>query len=439
MLYFLYFLPQFPNNVRCTLFRSLARAVSASISLMTTTALLHYTAPPIVGGVESVIEHHARLLADGGHDVRIIAGRGRATNRQVRFVKVPLLDSLHPRVLAAKAELDAGSLPAGWGRLVADTRRRLEEALEGVQVLLAHNVCSLHKNLALTAALHELAGQPDSPRLVLWHHDLAWGSARYAAELHLGRPWDLLRTAWAGATQVTISAARRVELAKLMNIQQEQILTIPNGVSPQSFYKLGRLSSELTDRLGLLSASPLLLLPARITARKNIELSLRALARLRESMPTAALLVTGPLGAHNPANQRYFESLKTLRSELKLEGTAHFLAEQMDGYVPDEAIHDFYRLADALLLPSRDEGFGIPVLEAGLAGLPVFCAAIPALQELSRDDAHYFSPDADPAQVAALIANTLQASPAWRLRARVRSEYTWQQIYNHYLAPLVVV
>jgi len=45
---------------------------------MTTIALIHHSAPPIVGGVESVIGHHARLMADAGHDVRIVAARGEA-------------------------------------------------------------------------------------------------------------------------------------------------------------------------------------------------------------------------------------------------------------------------------------------------------------------------------------------------------------------------
>ena len=38
-------------------------------------AILHYSVPPIVGGVESVIAHHARLMAANGHSVRLIAGR----------------------------------------------------------------------------------------------------------------------------------------------------------------------------------------------------------------------------------------------------------------------------------------------------------------------------------------------------------------------------
>jgi glycosyltransferase involved in cell wall biosynthesis len=395
------------------------------VSTMTNIALLHYTAPPVVGGVERVLEQQARLFAAAGHRVRVVAGRGEA-QPGVRFMREPLLDSRQARILAAKADLDAGRLS-----------RRLKAALRGVDVLIAHNAASLHKNLALTAALHQIWQQRTFPRLVLWHHDLAWGSQRYQAELHPGHPWDLLRTPWPGATQVTISTTRRTELSHLMGITGEEIRVVPNGIDIATFLKLSTSTVELAEKLGLGAASPLLLLPARLTRRKNIELALQALAALRTRLPAAALLVTGPLGPHNPANQAYFDSLLQLRAQLGVENSAYFLAEHVTGFVSDEVVNDLYRLADALLLPSRDEGFGIPVLEAGLAGKPAFCAEIPALRELGGEDAYYFSPDAPAAEVAELIARTLQASPTWRLAGRVRSQYTWEQIYARHLAPLV--
>ena len=43
--------------------------------------LLHYAAPPIIGGVESVLGRHALLMAQHGHSVRIIAGQGVVTTR----------------------------------------------------------------------------------------------------------------------------------------------------------------------------------------------------------------------------------------------------------------------------------------------------------------------------------------------------------------------
>ncbi len=400
-------------------------------------ALLHYTAPPVVGGVESVLGHHARLLARNGHQVKIIAGRGGQVDAHIEFVSLPLVDSLQPEILAAKQALDAGQVPEAFKSLVAMIRQQLEKNLTGVDVLIAHNVCSLNKNLPLTTALKEYIEGPDTPRLIQWHHDLAWTTPRYRAELHEGYPWDLLCTAWNKATQVVVSSARRKELADLQHSPLDKITVIPNGVDIGQFFKLEEETISLITRLRLLESAPILLLPVRITPRKNIELALHILAALRQRFPSAALVVTGPLGPHNPGNRAYFTRLLTLRQELGLVGAAHFMAELTDQYLPDQIIADFYRVSDALLLPSQEEGFGIPVIEAGLAGLPVFCSDIPPLRDLAGEYATYFPADADPNDVAALIANQLSTNLSFHLRCKVRQEYTWDRIYTERLEPLL--
>jgi glycosyltransferase involved in cell wall biosynthesis len=400
-------------------------------------ALLHYSAPPVVGGVEIVLGTHARLMADAGHQVCILAGRGERVDPHIPFYRMPLLDSRHPQVLNAKAALDAGKIPPDFPDLVAAISGSLHAALEGVDVLVAHNVCSLHKNLALTAALYELNSRLRAPRFVLWHHDLAWTTPRYRGELHDGYPWDLLRQGWRGAAQVVVSELRRRELAELTGAEPDHIAVVPNGVDIPAFLKLERSTIELARRFDLLTAHPLLLLPVRITRRKNIELALRTLAALRKELHRAALVVTGPLGPHNPANHAYFEQLLGLRAELSLTGCAHFLAELREDYLPDEIIADFYRLADALFFPSREEGFGIPILEAGLTRLPIFCAGIPPLRKLGGESAVYFSPDADPGDLARVVAGRLATDPAFRLRKRVQEAYTWERIYAEQIAPVL--
>ena len=400
-------------------------------------ALLHYSAPPVVGGVESVLGHHARLMARAGHHVRILAGRGQQTDPQIEFISIPLLDSRHPTILNLKAALDQGSRPGEFEETAQEIERALGEALDGVDLLIAHNVCSLHKNLALTAALEALSRKPGSPRLIAWHHDLAWTTPRYHAELHDGPPWDLLRCAWPGVIQVVVSDMRRDELAELFGIAHERITVVPNGVDLDAFYKLEPETSELVRRIGLLEAAPLLLLPVRITPRKNIELAIRVTGLLRKTMPRAALVVSGPPGAHNPANAGYFERLKALRAELGLNGAVHFLAELSQEPISDSQMADWYQLADALFLPSREEGFGIPVLEAGLSGLPIFSTDIPPLRALEGDRASVFSPDADPAQVAARVAGRLSGDPVYRMKSQFKRTYSWEGIYGQQIAPLL--
>ena len=402
---------------------------------MTTVALLHYSAPPVVGGVESVLGHHARLMANDGHQVRIVAGRGKQTDPRIPFIQIPHADSRHPDVLSMKTELDAGRLPSEFTELTDSLTTHLRNLLSNVDLLIAHNVCSLNKNLALTAAVRNLSQEMN---VILWHHDLAWTTPRYRDELHNGYPWDLLQQAWPAVKQVTVSEMRQQELAQLFQISTAAIAVVSNGVDLAGFHKLEQQTQEYVQQLDLLNASPLLLVPVRITSRKNIQLALHVCANLLQGFPDTKLVVTGPLGPHNPANVDYFEMLTALRDELNLQDVVHFLAALTEEYIPDAVISDFYHLADALFMPSFEEGFGIPILEAGLAGLPIFCSDIPPLRSLGSTNVTYFSPEADPVELANRIVNHLSFDPVFRMRARVRRQFSWEGIYTHEIAPLLV-
>ncbi len=400
-------------------------------------ALLHYSAPPVVGGVESVLAHHAGLMADAGHTVSIIAARGKQWKDSIPLHLVPLTDSRHPDILTVKKDLDEGRVPFQFEPLVTQLADSLRQLLAEVDILIPHNVCSLNKNLVLTAALHRLQAEPQAPAFILWHHDLAWTTPRYRSELHEGYPWDLLRTHWPGVHHVTVSEPRRVELANLLGIDPAQITVAVNGVSVEQFHKLEPQTIELIEKLGLSSVEPLLLLPVRLTPRKNIELAVETIALLRRRFPKAALVVTGPEGPHNPANAAYKHKLLDLRNQLGCDDCVHFLAEHVSEYLPDAVITDFFRIADALLMPSREEGFGIPLIEAAFSRLPVFCTDIPPLRDLGGSEASFFSPDASPDVVADLIFQTLSANPSYRFAVRARQNYSWQSIYQHMIEPLL--
>lgn len=77
------------------------------------------------------------------------------------------------------------------------------------------------------------------------------------------------------------------------------------------------------------------------------------------------------------------------------------------GYLPNEAREAFYKQARLLVLPSFDEGFGLPVLEACAAGVPVLASRCGALPEVGGDAAEYLDPrnaDAWAETVASLLA-----------------------------------
>ncbi len=404
--------------------------------------LLHYAAPPVVGGVEQTLAHHARHLLAAGWQVHMAAGRGGPDLPGLHFHLEPRFDSRHPQVLAVQQALAQGRVPPAFEALRKALRAALAPLAAQVQVIVAHNVVTLHKNLALTAALHDLAAQPDGPRLVAWCHDFAWADELYRPALHPGFPWDLLRTPWPRTRYVAVSEPRAATLADLLGLPRAAIAVVPPGVDPAAFYKLEPLTQSLVQQLNLWQAEPLLLLPARITRRKNIGFALRVLAALQGAFPRARLVVTGPPGPHNPANQAYLAELLRERADLGLERHAHFLYQHGPGgrplHLPPEVVADFYRLADVLLFPSRREGFGIPVLEAGLARLPAFVADLPELRAAGGSwvDA-FFSPDEDPQAVAARIARRLETDLPYRQKRRVLTHFRWEHIVRTRVLPLL--
>jgi len=73
------------------------------------------------------------------------------------------------------------------------------------------------------------------------------------------------------------------------------------------------------------------------------------------------------------------------------------------GYTPAELLPGLYHQAELLVLPSRDEGFGFPVLEALACGTPVLCSDIQALHEVGGNQAYYFNLE-KPAELAEQLA-----------------------------------
>lgn len=432
-------------------------------------AILHYSCPPVIGGVESTLRDHAVLLARHDYPCKIITGRGEPFDSRIPVDILPLLHSRDPRVQLVQSELAQGRVTASFEGLVAELRRALAAALADTDILLAHNVLTLHKNLALTAALHQLAhpqdeianyasplappnmgknaiatpqlhvgalSAPTSPlRLIAWSHDFAWTDPVYEQDVHEGLPWSLLKQAWQGVRYVVVSESRRDELARLLGMPQDEIAVVPPGLDPAAFLQLGAVSTDWASKFNLLDANPLLLLPARVTRRKNIELAIDVTGALRAQDMSPKLLVMGPLGPHNPANRAYLDELKARRSRLGLQDAVIFLGEY--GAVDDLARRDLYALADALFFPSAREGFGIPILEAGLGRLPIFCADIPPLRESAQGYANYFALDASPAQIAAQVRSVLTSDARFQLKQRVSHHYNWERIFIGLIEPLL--
>jgi len=121
---------------------------------------------------------------------------------------------------------------------------------------------------------------------------------------------------------------------------------------------------------------------------------------------------------------------------LVLTGVRGFAAREVEkaaghsvkiaGWIPRDELYEMYRCARGFIYPSTFEGFGMPVLEAMAAGVPVACSDIPPLREIAESTVHYFDPanENEIRDALVLLASGKIPTEAARLRA---SEFTWEK------------
>jgi mannosylglucosylglycerate synthase len=409
-----------------------------------TTAILHYSAPPVIGGVEAVILAHAETFLACGYPVTVIAGRGaaKALPEGGGLVRIPELDSQHELVLKMGRELEQGHVPSGFEGLVDLLVQQLAPVVDRFDNVIVHNVFTKRFNLPLTAALFRLMDANQSIHYIAWCHDFDWTSSRSRSKVHPGYPWDLLRSHRADVTYVVVSQQRQQTLAKLLECPREEIQVVYNGVSAPTLLGLTEEGNALVERLELLSAELIMLMPVRVTQAKNIEYALRVVAALKARGCQVKLVLTGPPDPHDESSMDYFHSLQELRRQLGVEQEMRFVFES--GPDPDEGytigypvVADLYRVSDLLFMPSHREGFGMPVLEAGLAGMPVVSTSVPAAEEIGGEDVLLFDSSDDPQELVERILDRVQNRPVHRLRQRVRQNYTWQTIFRRSIEPML--
>lgn len=407
-------------------------------------AILHYSVAPVVGGVEAVIQAHTRLLLAADHQVRLVAGEGEpnAQLENAELIRIPEMYSRHLQVVEASRLLEAGRIPENFQALTEMLEKSLIPVLDGMDRLIIHNVLTKHFNLPLTAAIAHLLDAGTLKGCIAWCHDFTWTSPHSRSSVHPGYPWDLLRTYRQDVTYVTVSQHRQQELAGLFSCEPALIKVVYDGVDPAEIFSLSEEGQALVDRLDLAEADLILLMPVRITQAKNIEYAMQVTRCLVDDGFRPRLVITGPPDPHDPDELAYYQSLLDLRKDMGLEREARFVFESGPGLAAGTTIalpvvREIYRVCDLMLMPSHREGFGMPVLEAGLIGIPVFSTDIPATEEIAAGEVMRISADNPPRDTADTILSWAEASPTHKLRRRIRQNFTWRAIYQRDIASLL--
>jgi glycosyltransferase involved in cell wall biosynthesis len=409
-----------------------------------TIGILHYSAPPVIGGVEAVIKAHSVEILRSGYSCIVISGRGEqsALPAKSEFISIPEIDSSHSEIRAASRELESGVVPKNFEELEQKLSRKLKPILQSLDHLIVHNVLTKHFNLPLTKALYNLHGQGFIEHLVAWCHDFTWTSPSSRSKVYEGAPWDLLRSKWAGTQYVTISDERQQTLAALFGCPVEEIPVIYNGVNPKKLLGFSKTGWEIIQKLGLMESDINILMPVRITEAKNIEFAIKVSAALKEKGVFSRFILTGPPDPHSADSMNYYQSLLNLSNQLGVRENMCFIFESgpepgQPFTIEENVVGELFRISDLMFMPSHREGFGMPVLEAGLANIPVLSRAVPAAMEIADNDAIVFPEETTPDEVAGIITQLLNQTSTMRFRSKVRKEYTWQSIFEKKIQPII--
>ena len=297
-----------------------------------------------------------------------------------------------PNVRIVDRRVPVGALNLAWHRL----RWPPIEALAGGEYDIAHSP-------------HPLLLPSRSAAQVVTIHDLHFLSHPERTSAEIRRDYPALVRAHAGRADRIIVVSRFVagEVQRLLEIPAERISVCPNG------------APEWKGPPAVADATGYLLFVGTIEPRKNVGGLLDAYATLLARRADAPRLVIAG-GADADAG-----ALLAAIDRPPLAGHVEYR-----GYVRTDAREALFKGAQMLVLPSLEEGFGIPALEAMSAGVPVVVSNRGALPEVVGDAGLLIEPE-DPESLAAALERLvgdphLRANCARRGLDRAR-QFTWTQ------------
>ena len=209
----------------------------------------------------------------------------------------------------------------------------------------------------------------------------------------------------------------------------KNVFLVPNGVDVQRFARAD--GAAFRDAHGFLPSEKIVLCVSRIDYQKNQLGLVRAFARFAETHPDHRLVLLGPVTV-----EAYRDEVVAETDRLGIAGKVRLI----EGFRPDDPmLPAAYKAAEMFVLPSLHEPFGIVVLEAWAAGLPVLASRIGGIPGfvVDRETALLADPEREDEWVALMAelagGAALRAALAARASATVAAHYDWAAIVSRML------
>ena len=232
------------------------------------------------------------------------------------------------------------------------------------------------------------------------------------------------------ALMVCVSEATRQSLVRHI-APRCPVAVVPHGVDLGHFSPDAPAGDVEKDEarlsaVGLRAGTPYLAYLGTLEPRKGVDLLVAAFDRLAASDPEIELVLAGAPGWHADAID---QAVGTARHRDRIRRL---------GYLEESAVPALLRRARAVVYPSREEGFGLPALEALACGATVVTTSGSAMSKVTGEAA-WLAPPGDAAGLAEVVAGALSASGTERARRReeglaVAAAHSWAAAGEAYMA-----
>jgi len=405
-------------------------------------ALLHFAYPPNIGGVESLIHQHVQILSDLDYEVTIITGSGEETNPKIKIVVIPEFQSIvNFNPFLQEKILDNGIIDHEFYDLADQISQKLEKCLENIDIIIVHNMITIVRNLPFVYAFRNYVKKYPNKKYIGWIHDHSYINEFKIKDLdkvaNSKVERELLTTPIKNVHYVAISESFREPFIKLMNLKQEDVIVIPNGLNLKSFLEIDDLIWSIMEKFSLTKAFPTILSPVNIMERKNLIYCIDIVAGLKKYYPNISYIITGNPSKHHSTIE-YLNSLKERINQLSLQENVIFFNNFLNRAMVDSEIHDLYQFSDLVFFFSKSENFGLPLLEAFATKTPIFVSNLKVFKEVGKDLANYIDYKTIPADKAAeIIHDFLKSNKLIKSNYLTKSHYDLKTIIKEQLVPIL--
>ncbi len=244
------------------------------------------------------------------------------------------------------------------------------------------------------------------------------------------------RKVLAGADRIIAATpAEQSQLLFLYQADGQRITVIPPGVDVVRFYPIPK--DEAREYIGVPPCGRMLLFVGRIEPLKGVGVLLQALAKMNEQCilkdyPCCVVIIGGDPDGEGDANEE-MQRIQALRQQFGLQELVTFLGKRSQDSLPY-----YYSAAEAVVVPSYYESFGMVALEAMACGTPVVASQVGGLAYLVQDGKTGFTIPVDDPEALAERLTRLLSEPELRdhmgEQAAVEAQaYAWDHIASRLL------